>query len=88
MVKRTGDRHNTDTHTHNTHTHTPGIQPRFSRMVKLAEERHNTHTQHTHTHRYSTTLFAYGQTGSGKTYSISGAEDVIVEPNYSGGDPR
>lgn len=37
---------------------------------------------------YSATLFAYGQTGSGKTYSVSGAEHVIVDDSYQGGDPR
>ena len=37
---------------------------------------------------YSATLFAYGQTGSGKTYSVSGAEHVIVDDKYAGGDPR
>jgi kinesin family protein 12 len=37
---------------------------------------------------YSATLLAYGQTGSGKTYSVSGAEHVIVDESYSGGDPR
>ena len=37
---------------------------------------------------YSATLFAYGQTGSGKTYSVSGAEHVIVDDGYAGGDPR
>lgn len=37
---------------------------------------------------YSATLFAYGQTGSGKTYSVSGAEHVIVDEDYTGGDPR
>jgi len=37
---------------------------------------------------YSATLFAYGQTGSGKTYSVSGAEHVIVDDSYHGGDPR
>ena len=37
---------------------------------------------------YSATLLAYGQTGSGKTYSVSGAEHVIVDEDYTGGDPR
>ena len=37
---------------------------------------------------YSATVFAYGQTGSGKTYSVSGAEHVIVDEGYHGGDTR